>query len=323
MTRYGILALVALGMAIPLGAQNTRTDQNPPPVQAQANASAAASADASSQSQNEPRSSTSSNRATSASAAADGGASASASAGDRSLDLQNGSRFNATLLTTLDAKHSKPGERVVARTTQNVKQDGNVVLRKGTHLVGHVTEASARSKDHAQSSLGIVFDHAVLRNGQQVPLHLSIQALASEASAASTAFGGEQDMLASSGQAGFAGAPAPSAGLGRGVAGVGGVAGGMVNNTAGMAGNAGQMVNTTASETTRNAASVEGETRGATGGLTSTGYLTSNSNGVFGLDGLNLNSAAGSATQASVVNSTSRNVHLASGTQMVLQVAGR
>jgi hypothetical protein len=322
MTRYGLLALVALGMAIPLGAQNTRTEQNPPAVQAQANASAAASADASSQSQDEPRNGTSSNRATSASAAADGGTSASASAGHRSLNLENGSRINATLLTTLDAKRSKPGERVVARTTQNVKQDGKVVLRKGTHLVGHVTEVSARSKDHAQSSLGIVFDHAVMRNGQQVPLHLSIQAIASEASATSAALGDDQAMLASSGQAGFAGAAAPSVGLGRGVAGVGGVAGGMVNSTAGMAGNAGQMVNASAGATTRNAASVEGDARGATGGLNSAGYLTSNSNGVFGLDGLNLDSAAGSATRASVVNSTSRNVHLASGTQMVLQLAG-
>jgi hypothetical protein len=53
------------------------------------------------------------------------------------------------------------------------------------------------------------------------------------------------------------------------------------------------------------------------------GQLTSGSSGVFGLQGLNLTSAASNGTQASVVNSTSRNVHLDNGTQMVLQVVGQ
>ena len=61
-----------------------------------------------------------------------------------------------------------------------------------------------------------------------------------------------------------------------------------------------------------------GSARGAVGGLNAAGQLTSNSQGVFGLEGLNLNSAVSSSTQGSVITSTSKNVHLDSGTQLVL-----
>jgi hypothetical protein len=59
---------------------------------------------------------------------------------------------------------------------------------------------------------------------------------------------------------------------------------------------------------------------GSTGGLNAAGQLTSNSTGVFNLEGMDLSSAVSNGTQASVVNSATHNVHLASGTQMVLQV---
>src|ERR1700724_3201341 len=60
---------------------------------------------------------------------------------------------------------NKSGDRVEARAAQDVKQDGKVVLKKGTRLVGHVTEAQARTKEQTQSQLGIVFDQAVMSNG--------------------------------------------------------------------------------------------------------------------------------------------------------------
>jgi len=40
-----------------------------------------------------------------------------------------------------------------------------------------------------------------------------------------------------------------------------------------------------------------GATRGAVGGLNAAGQLTSNSQGVFGLNGMNLNSAASNSTK--------------------------
>jgi type III secretory pathway component EscT len=61
-----------------------------------------------------------------------------------------------------------------------------------------------------------------------------------------------------------------------------------------------------------------GTARGAVGGLNTAGQLTSNSQGVFGLEGLNLNAAAASSSQGSLITSTSKNVHLDSGTQLLL-----
>jgi hypothetical protein len=52
--------------------------------------------------------------------------------------------------------------------------------------------------------------------------------------------------------------------------------------------------------------------------LNAAGQLTSNSQGVFGLNGLNLNAAASNATQGSVITSAGKNVHLDSGTRMLL-----
>jgi hypothetical protein len=52
--------------------------------------------------------------------------------------------------------------------------------------------------------------------------------------------------------------------------------------------------------------------------LNAAGQLTSNSQGVFGLNGLNLNAAASNATEGSVITSAGKNVHLDSGTRMLL-----
>ena len=62
---------------------------------------------------------------------------------------------------------------------------------------------------------------------------------------------------------------------------------------------------------------------GAVGGLTSTGRLASNSSGVFGLEGLSIDSAASSATQGSMIVSATKNVHLDSGTQLLLRTASQ
>lgn len=217
------------------------------------------------------------------------------------------------LVTPLDAKHNKPGDPVMARTTRDVKQDGQVVLKKGSQLDGHVTQAEGRTSKNSQSSLGVVFDSAVPKNSKQhVPLNMSVQALAASAAQTSAAIGDEQAALGGGASGGAVGSVAPAGGLGHGV---GGAVGGVANTTGNVVGNVGQPVNGTVGAATRTVASA-----GSTGGLNAAGELTSASSGVFGLQGLNLTSAASSGTQASVVNSTSRNVHLDSGTQMVLQV---
>ena len=250
-----------------------------------------------------------------AQASSNGSASTSTSAADTgrgSADISGGTKIDATLANSLDAKKNKPGDRVEARTAQDVKQDGKVVLKKGTRLVGHVTEAQARTKEQAQSQLGIVFDHALTNNGQEIPLNASIQALAAARSSVDAAAGSDDIVASGAGMGSASGAARTGGGLMGGVASTAGATAGTVMNTAGSAsGNAGGNLGAATHST------------GAVGGLTSMGRLSSNSSGVFGLEGLSINSEASSATQGSAIVSSTKNVHLESGTQMLLSVAGQ
>ncbi|HEV2520821.1 MAG TPA: hypothetical protein VGT24_00455 [Candidatus Acidoferrales bacterium] len=240
-------------------------------------------------------------------------ASASAKEGKSSANISDGTKIDANLASSLDAKKNKPGDRVEARTAQDVKQDGKVVMKKGTRLVGHVTQAQARAKGQAESQLGVVFDHAVLAGGREVPFNATIQALAA-AQSSMAATTGPDDIMASGG------------GMGTMQGSARGTGGGLVSGVASTAGaTTGSVVSTAGSVTSNAAGTVNAATHsaGAVGGLTSAGRLESNSSGVFGLEGLSLNTAASSATQGSMIVSQSKNVHLESGTQLLLSAAGQ
>jgi hypothetical protein len=221
--------------------------------------------------------------------------------------------MNAELSQPVDAKKNKPGDAVTAKTTSATKSNGNVVIPKGTKLVGHIREAKARAKGESESAVGIVFDKAVMKNGQEIPLNVALQAVAASQTAASSSVA-QDDLYAGSGA--VSGAGAGGRGSGGGVLGgarsTAGATAGSVANTAGNVG--GGAVNSTANV----AGTATGAARGAVGGLNAAGELTSNSQGVFGLEGLNLNSATSSSTRGSLITSSSKNVHLDSGTKLLL-----
>src|SRR5712664_2129997 len=134
-------------------------------------------------------------------AQASGNASASAASaqnGQANASLASGTAFNAALSSPIDSKKCKPGDPVNAHTTKAAKSEGKTVIPKGSKLVGHVTQASARTKGESESSLGIVFDKAILKNGQEIPLNAGIQAIASAQSSASAA-GSDMDTMGSMG----------------------------------------------------------------------------------------------------------------------------
>jgi hypothetical protein len=242
-------------------------------------------------------------------------ASATAKAGQNSTNLSSGTAFNATLSKPIDARKNKPGDPVTAKTTQATKSHGEVVIPKGSKLVGHVTESKARAKGESESALGIVFDKAVLKNGQEIPLNVAIQALAASQRATTSSLA--QDDLSAGGGA-SAGATRGGRPSGGGVLGVGSTAGATAGTVTNTAANVGGVAGGAANSTANVAGTAGGTTRGAVGGLNGAGQLTTNSQGVFGLQGLNLNSAASNSTQGSLITSTSKNVHLDSGTQLLL-----
>jgi hypothetical protein len=230
--------------------------------------------------------------------------------------LEAGTTIPATLTKPVDARKAKPGDEITAKTTKEVREADGTVIPRGSRLIGHVTDARAKAKGDSESALGIAFDRAVLRNGKEVPFNASVKALAAAAGNASTGMG--DDSLTGAGNSsvgGVASAPASSGGGGGLLGGAGGAvsgATGAVSNTAG--GVANGVGNATANVGSTASGTVSGTTRGATG------QLTSDSQGVIGLNGLQLNSAASNATQGSVITSTSKDVKLDSGTQMLLQV---
>jgi hypothetical protein len=257
-------------------------------------------------------------------AQAQGSGSASAAStqnGQTNASLGSGAAINAELSAPIDSKKAKQGDPVAARTTEPTKSNGKTVIPKGSKLVGHVTQASARAKGDSESALGIVFDKAILKNGQEMPLNVAIQALASGQSAVAPNAG--DDMAAMGGAGGSAMGSGRAAGGGAlgGVSSTAGGAAGTVTNTAASAGSTtGGALNSTAHSATNTAAAGQG----AMGGLNTAGQLTSSSRGVFGMQGVNLSSATASAAQGSVITSAGKNLHLESGTQMLLvtQAAG-
>src|SRR5712671_4482949 len=165
------------------------------------------------------------------SASSNNSGSTSAQAGRKSASLASGAAMNATLSQPVDAKKNKPGDQVTAKTTEATKSEGKVVIPKGSKLVGHVTECKPRSKDEKESSLGIVFDKAILKNGEEVPLNISIRALAAAQTAAASSLG--SDELSTGGAAGSAHSSGGGA-LG-GLRSTAGAATGAVTSTAGNA----------------------------------------------------------------------------------------
>ena len=101
-----------------------------------------------------------------------------------------GAEMNATLTQTVDARKVKPGDAVTATLSDDVRANGRLLLLRGTMLVGRITEAQPRTRrgdagdPPADSRLGIEFETALLRDGQEVPINATIQAVAAGESSA-------------------------------------------------------------------------------------------------------------------------------------------
>ena len=90
--------------------------------------------------------------------------------------------FLGKLVTILDPRQTKAGDPVEAEAKQDIKQGKQVLLKKGSSLLGHVKTVQMPTAERPEMVLGIVFDGAKMqKTGKQFSLHLIIQALAPEA----------------------------------------------------------------------------------------------------------------------------------------------
>ncbi len=209
--------------------------------------------------------------------------------GHSEASLAGGTPINAELNSSIDSKKVKPGDTVIAHTTAAVKSaDDRTILPRGTKVVGHIAQASARSKGDADSEVTIGFDKAVLKGGEEVPLSVTVRALAAPANAFA---GGPSDPM--SGPNGPSSYPGSS------------------TNNSGMSGSR------QIPDSPRNSQAGTSEAA-ATGGASSSGELAPNTRGVIGLNGLTLSVAGAVNAPVSVISSTGKNVHLDGGTRLLL-----
>lgn len=75
-----------------------------------------------------------------------------------------------TLTKSLDSKKLKQGDEVTAKTAAGLHSASGEEIPAGSKVVGHVTQATARSKGDSQASLGIVFDKIDLPGGKSMDI---------------------------------------------------------------------------------------------------------------------------------------------------------
>jgi Bacterial conjugation TrbI-like protein len=213
--------------------------------------------------------------------------------------LAGGTEINATLNSSIDSKKAKPGQQIAAHTVEPVKStDGRTILPNGTKLIGHVTNASARSNGQGQSTLAIQFDKAMLKGGQEVSLNnVVIQAVAAPAREA-TNYGGYDAQPTT----------AP----------------GSPSNNPSMSGSRGARPEGTPTQTypgsNSGGTNANGTNPNSAGNseANNSGPLPANARGVYGLNGVRL--SASSNGEGTVLTSTDKNIHLDGGTRLLLTV---
>lgn len=196
-----------------------------------------------------------------------------------------GSAIPATLDKSVDSKKVKSGDEIVAKTSVGLTSAAGVQIPEGSKVVGHITDAKARSKGDPESTMSFAFEKIILKNGQEIPFHAVAQAIGTGQNPAAAAFpenGGPNSQGASNGMKGGA---SPSVGSGPGSSGGS---------------------PTGASSATPQGVAVQDNS----------GRLSANATGIVNMKGLNLKSES----SQSILSSDSKSVKLDSGTQMLLRV---
>jgi hypothetical protein len=220
---------------------------------------------------------------------------ASPAAPDQTMRAESDSNtVDAVLDKSVDAKKNKTGDQVRATLSVDVKSGNGVVIPKGSKLVGHITEAKPKAKGDANSQLGIAFDKVIPKAGNELPIHASIRGLSKP-----------QPAMMESG--GMPAGPGVQPGLGGPSGPIGGPATpgapGSAPVPGGRATNGTPQTENPSAETAQDAAG-----HGAQAGTVP-------------IPGLSIEPNGGDQSGATLITSTTRTVHLDSGTHLALRLA--
>ena len=208
--------------------------------------------------------------------------------GDR-VFLSSGTSIEAQLQKTVDVNNAKVGDEVALKVTKSIKQNGDVVVPKGTTLTGRITEVQRRTRENATSRLGMIFDRVQGKN-LSVPFSASIVSITNIAAQSAVGDSLMTDTMASSQTSGSASGSSGGGLLG----GVGSTVGGLVSTTAQTAG--------TLTDTVTHTAGTATGTVGRT------------------LNGIQISSSADAST---TLSSSNRNVRVEKGATFNLRVNGQ
>ncbi len=84
-------------------------------------------------------------------------------------------RVEVILTKTLDARKSKAGDVVLARTADEFALANGVQVPKNTRLIAHLTEVQSKGHGFSESRLGLVFDKIQLRDGREIPVSMLVE----------------------------------------------------------------------------------------------------------------------------------------------------
>ena len=84
----------------------------------------------------------------------------------------------AVLTKTAESKSAVAGQELTLRTISDVVVDGEVVIPKGSKLLGRITEVKLKGEGSARTELSVVVEKAVTKEGAELPLQAIIAAVA-------------------------------------------------------------------------------------------------------------------------------------------------
>lgn len=160
---------------------------------------------------------------------------------DGNVMLQSGVSLQGELQKTPDVKNASVGDEVVLRVTKSIKQNGEVVVPKGTRLIGKITEVQEKTKSNGMSKLGVVFEQ-IQGKSLNAPINASIVSITQAAANANLGDGAiDSGVSGSTSSSGSASGGKSGGGLLGGVeSSVGGVVNTTTNTVGGVVNTAGQ-----------------------------------------------------------------------------------
>jgi hypothetical protein len=187
----------------------------------------------------------------------------------------------------LDTKNAKQGDEVDARVTDAAKLPDGTELPRGTKLVGKVTDVKAKSKEDKSAHLAFNIDHAVLKDGKELPVVVVVMAVTGPSQGGST----QAMMQGGGGAAGASG---------------GGASGGSAGSTS------------SPTSSTPSAPMMTDSGQSSAGGVLKS---TQDRVPVGNMPGVMLTGPGNSTGSAGSLDASGDNISLGSGTKLILSVA--